>query len=332
MWFKKGLLVFVQALFILIAVEFILHIIRGDSSPLTLINPNPRPHDPDKQLGWVLKEGVYTQAINDTFWTATHLNRYGRTTKKHSSTDTTGKPIISIYGDSFTYGDCLDDSFTFPYLIQTKLSDFNVLNKGVGGYSLVQCYLSLKRDIALGVKPKVVILNTASFINMRNVAHPVWLSYLFSELQYQKVSQINLPYLESDGDSFKIKFISGNSIRRGLLLYRVSSVYKTLRDWVTTKQAPSFKNQSASSAYMIGKFHQLSKEYDFHLLVTYFTDDDGMNESLRVCKELNIDTVNLAVPLNGYYSIPNNSHPNSIANKLYAQKIVSALRQRKIVR
>ncbi len=68
------------------------------------------------------------------------------------------KMRILFIGDSFTWGEDVQDSETFPALLQNKLgNDFEVVNLGVHGYGLGQSLLRLETE---GVKynPDLVIL------------------------------------------------------------------------------------------------------------------------------------------------------------------------------
>ena len=79
--------------------------------------------------------------------------------------------IVASYGDSFTFGNEVEDGETF----QAFLSEFTgavVLNYGVPGYGTAQALLKLERHVAQGRHPDVVILGLTSTLRR------LWNSYV----------------------------------------------------------------------------------------------------------------------------------------------------------
>ncbi|MDB4909120.1 MAG: hypothetical protein JWO05_3904 [Gemmatimonadetes bacterium] len=105
---------------------------------------------PDPELGWVLKPNITTQ-----------LNWVGRTITIH--TDAAGHRVplraavqqqtyttdstIAIAGDSYVFGNEVNAEETFTWLIAARAHERTV-NLGVGGYSLSQECLALRRYLA----------------------------------------------------------------------------------------------------------------------------------------------------------------------------------------
>jgi hypothetical protein len=54
---------------------------------------------------------------------------------------------VMIVGDSITFGADADDRETWPYLLQQRAPELNVINLGVGGYGLDQMYITLVEEI-----------------------------------------------------------------------------------------------------------------------------------------------------------------------------------------
>ncbi|MFN8287476.1 MAG: hypothetical protein U0V74_12010 [Chitinophagales bacterium] len=63
----------------------------------------------------------------------------------HPFEDSINKPEVSIFGDSFTFGEEVGDKETIPYFIQKTIKE-NVENCGVPGYGLDQISLNLKQS------------------------------------------------------------------------------------------------------------------------------------------------------------------------------------------
>jgi lysophospholipase L1-like esterase len=67
------------------------------------------------------------------------------------------RPRVLFLGDSFTFGDFVDDEQTLPAQVQARLgSDVEVLNGGVGGTTIVDQRVFLEK--ALTVDPDVVVI------------------------------------------------------------------------------------------------------------------------------------------------------------------------------
>lgn len=54
---------------------------------------------------------------------------------------------ILIVGDSFTFGDGIDDTATWPYQLGLRDARFNVFNLAVSGYGVGQMYVTLREEI-----------------------------------------------------------------------------------------------------------------------------------------------------------------------------------------
>ncbi len=77
------------------------------------------------------------------------------------------KKEIWIFGDSVTYGWSVNDEETFPWLLQEKFPDYEVVNFGVQGYSTLNSLIQLREALQNGKKPKLVILSYASWVSRK---------------------------------------------------------------------------------------------------------------------------------------------------------------------
>ena len=91
-------------------------------------------------IGWSLikKEHSYVQKNGSSF----KLNKYGRRiTGEQSDFDL---PEILILGDSFAFGEEVNDKHSVPFLLNKKITDYNVINLAVPAYGHGQMLLGLK--------------------------------------------------------------------------------------------------------------------------------------------------------------------------------------------
>lgn len=105
-------------------------------------------------LGWTLKENlnkvnVYNGSVSS--------NSAGIRGKKEYSIEKTNKTRILTIGDSFTFGEGINDNKTFSTYLEKMYENSEVINMGVHGYGTDQQLLKLKIS-GLKYNPDIVIL------------------------------------------------------------------------------------------------------------------------------------------------------------------------------
>ncbi len=90
-------------------------------------------------LGWVLKAG-FRPAPDDSIRVTTNAQRF------RNATDFPVRPAdgfrrLAVLGDSFVFGEEVDDEHTLPSFLQARLANVEVLNMGVRGYGVGQMVL-----------------------------------------------------------------------------------------------------------------------------------------------------------------------------------------------
>lgn len=106
--------------------------------------------------GWVIKPDVSVTRRGATYTS----NAQGFRSLYDFENDPERYQVL-IVGDSFTFGDGINDEITWPHLLQQLDRDLNVLNMGGSGYGVDQMYITLSETISQ-YKPKLVI---AAFID-----------------------------------------------------------------------------------------------------------------------------------------------------------------------
>jgi hypothetical protein len=97
-------------------------------------------HTYDPELGWVPKSS------NQWGRSLTILREGIRSNGRGESWDGTDNPILAV-GDSYTFGDKVSDSETWPAQLE-KLSGRRVINGGVDGYGVDQIFLRTRRFLS----------------------------------------------------------------------------------------------------------------------------------------------------------------------------------------
>jgi hypothetical protein len=99
----------------------------------------PRKYEPE--LGYLFTNGRVRHGVNRSECTYTYGPDGARLMIAHS-----GEPCrIASYGDSFTHGDQVNDGETWQEQLAARIGE-PVRNFGVGGYSVYQAYLRLRRE------------------------------------------------------------------------------------------------------------------------------------------------------------------------------------------
>lgn len=134
------------------------------------------PFREDRKLGWSLKPGGYS-IVQDGRGEPVRIgiNQDGSRVTSEQNNSQIGivhEPQIILVGDSYMFGHGLHDEETLGWKLQERLSNFRVLNFGVGGYSTCQVLIQL-RSISSEILPGAkVIYGLSSFHAQRNSADP----------------------------------------------------------------------------------------------------------------------------------------------------------------
>ncbi|MEM9776326.1 MAG: hypothetical protein AAF902_17250 [Chloroflexota bacterium] len=124
--------------------------------------------DYHETLGWVSKPNLeaHSSDIDDTSL-STNSNRL-RMTYDVPYENTAGNQRILVLGDSFTFGENVNDDENYPYLLDQQLPDTTVINSGVHGYGHDQMLIYFQEE---GVKyePDIVMVGFLSTDVSRNV-------------------------------------------------------------------------------------------------------------------------------------------------------------------
>lgn len=119
-------------------------------SKIELINPEEEKIGftrPDKDLGYVPKE-QFKGRINNLGWrnSLVEIDDEGFRASEHVKPNIPGRIVCS--GDSYTFGDQVSNSETWPACLQENLS-VKVDNAGVSGYGTIQALLRIKQALKL---------------------------------------------------------------------------------------------------------------------------------------------------------------------------------------
>ena len=233
------------------------------------------------------------------------------------------KAEIWIFGCSFTYGWSLNDQETFPWLLQERFPQYEVVNFGANGYSTVQSLIKLREALAKGRVPKVAILEFASWHDERNLFSRNWQRIL---APYNKLGLVEYPYARLDHNG-KLIYYTGNVefnefpfMRYSALAAFIEQKYDNLKD--------HFSHILQVTQALVLEFANTAKQHNVPAVVAGVTGNRETYAMLSFVQENGFKAVNIAVDLkikeNTNY--PYDGHPSASANKQYADKLEAFLR------
>lgn len=121
----------------------------------------------DARRGWAVAPNLKNARVVSGKTLNTN-SRGVRGAVEHSYDRNAATPRVVVLGDSFTFGDELDDGETYPAQLQTRLPDAEILNLGVHGYGHDQMLIYLQ-DEGVKYRPDIVLLGFAAIDAYRNV-------------------------------------------------------------------------------------------------------------------------------------------------------------------
>ncbi len=114
--------------------------------------------------GWVLKSCLQNFTVKD--YSVSSDKNHFRSIESSAEEDS-AKVRILVLGDSFTFGECVNDSETYPAQLQQITEDCKVMNAGVHGWGNDQMLLRLRHEGQMH-NPQIVLIGCFNDNLLRN--------------------------------------------------------------------------------------------------------------------------------------------------------------------
>jgi hypothetical protein len=136
-----------------------------------IVVPGPALFSRDEDVGHALMPGMHMVTYGYSTNLATHLDKYRRLTRPYDMPPPApDAKSLWFFGDSYTYGGSISDNEAYPYRVQVKHPELNVVDYAWPGQSSIQTVLLLKKLLASGEKPpNVAFMGYASFHDGRTL-------------------------------------------------------------------------------------------------------------------------------------------------------------------
>ena len=232
------------------------------------------------------------------------------------------KEEIWILGCDFTHGWGLNDQETYPWLLQERFPEYEIVNFGVGGYGTIHSLIQFRE--ALEVKtPKLVVLAYASFHDKRNTFIRTRRKQIIITKKLGPVSQ---PYARLDGQG-RLQYLYADDEYREFPLMRYSALVHFIEELYNWYEVGWYRSHAVSEA-LVAEMAELAKKRGVQFMVAGINERPETFEMLDFAQSHGISNVNISVPLDVKENTlePIDGHPSPIANKNYADKLEAFLR------
>ena len=283
----------------------------------------------DSELGYKHLPGKFKVTLNGNYsFNATHLNNSLRITHPLNTYNlpSSTKPEIWIFGCSFTYGWSLNDNQTYPWLLQEKFPEYEIVNFGVNGYGTLHSFIQFKEALKHGNKPKIATIAYAGFHDRRNTLLRARSKQMAA---WNKLGMLFQPDARLQGDN-NFTYSMAKLEYREFPLMQVSALSHFLEVNYNQLEEGLYRSHEVSQA-IIREFYRLAEANNVKLVVA------GINAgSAKMLEEVNREeiatvdiSVDLKIPANN--NLPHDLHPSAIANQQYAQKLANFLQEAGLV-
>ncbi len=289
------------------------------------VNPGEKLNVRHPTLGYANIPGEFKVTLADGYnFKVTNLPNTLRITHPLS---TYGKPKpkgeIWIFGCSLTYGWSLNDQQTFPWLLQERFPEYEVVNFGVNGYSTVQSLIQLREALAAGRMPKAVLLNFASWHDERNIFSRNWQKIINS---LRSFGQLFYPYARID-QQCELHYYMGEVNFHPFPLMRSSALVTFLEQKYDKLQERYYQIGEVTRSLLL-EFAATAKREGIPVGIAGITHSPGTREMLSYVRSAGIKAVDISVDLNikENTNYPHDGHPGPSANKIYADRLETFLK------
>jgi len=287
---------------------------------------------PHKNLGYTLAPGKFKFTLNyldSLAFHPQHTENFTRATHADNLPDSLrNQATIVVFGASYTYGQGVEDSMTYPWLLQEKLENYNMVNYGVPGYGPIHALLILQGLAEKGEMPSLVILAYSYYHDNTNTLPRKSRESItrFSNMNNREfIEHSSAPYCTiNEEGNLVINHIRYDSFYSEWPLRQHSSVVNLLEIKYNEWELKQHESQRVSK-HIIERIKALCDEKKATFLVAGITGHEDTKAVLSHCEKQGIRTVNIALDLTENQQLrihPDDPHPNSLAHNHYARTLL----------
>jgi hypothetical protein len=285
---------------------------------------------PYDSIGYVFYAGEFNCLVNKTinFQVTQNDDLSRKTSKEKLSCD----KIIHFYGDSFIWGQSLNDDQTLAWQVQNVNDEICIKNYGVGAYSSVQSFLLFKENLGKDQIPQEVFLFYSGFLDDRNAFTSSWknlwqdlLADLKESGEFKLKAKVDFyfPMATIDNDSLIFKFLNEEQINNSFPLRRTlasANMIDILIENYTDKQ----KTPHRVSIELFKKFYSFSVLNNISFTLVLIDENSLNSADIAELKDFGMSIIDISFELNAaeHTFYPVDMHPNEEANRIWAEKLI----------
>jgi hypothetical protein len=277
---------------------------------------------PDATVGYLLKPGTITIALPGPFsFKMNHLSSGLRITHPANFKPEEPSKEIWIFGCSLTHGWSLNDEETYPWLLQEKFRNYEVVNFGVEAYSTIQSFLQFQQALEKRQKPVVAVLAYGSIHDSRNTLNRSWMKMRVPASPRYVPGSISLPYMKWRPHG-QPELLHKPLEYHGVPFLKYSALANLIDDTYNHSLEKTYHSHEISKT-LIEDFARLCKSNGVEFVVAGMLSDPATTEMLEYLNGKGIMTVDVAVDLNlpENTNLPYDDHPSALANQQYARRL-----------
>lgn len=258
--------------------------------------------------------------------TVTNLDSGLRITHPLDTYGANGKEEIWIFGCSFDYGWGLNDNQAFPWLLQERFPEYEVVSFAQCGYGTLQSLLQLRDAFETRGEPSIAVLTYALFHAARNTLLPRWRKGFF---YYNTLGPLQQPYARLGRDG-KLRIRMSSAEYKGWPFMRHSALIHSLEEKFDLLMEKHVIRSEEVTKALIKEFARECAERDVELVIARISFDPNTAEMIEFCKREGVPTLDISVDYimkREYNLLPHDNHPNDAAHRVYADRLEVCLRE-----
>ncbi len=281
-------------------------------------------YEPDSTLAWKNKPGTYTiqdhssntqQKIAFTFLPG------GR--RSTGAADLPNRRTLTIVGGSFTMGYGISDHETYPWKLQSRFPNIQIVNYGTSAYGTYQSLLTLEKIFSESPPPQIVLYGFIEHHEDRNVGTPAWLKTLarHSGGKYD----IGIPYvtINTNGNLTRHSFESYPRWPLRESLATVTFAQDLFLKWRNRNRAPQKRNVTEK---LLVEMNTLCQHNQAKLFVVLLSMGKNAKSHYKTFLQHNhINFLDCVYPMTPERRLSDDWHPNGTMNSLWANCIGEAM-------
>ncbi|HKS29308.1 MAG TPA: hypothetical protein VJS44_15875 [Pyrinomonadaceae bacterium] len=276
-------------------------------------------------LGYTNLPGQFKVTINGSYtFRATNLESTLRVTHPLDTyAAASERPEVWVFGDSVTYGWSVSDEESYVWLLQSALSDYEVVNFGVSGYGNVHSLIQLREALESKRPPKLAVLAYASWMDVRNTFIRGRRKALATS---KNLGPVNQPYARLSGEG-RLEIFMDTAEFKEFPLMRRSALMHALEEVYDRYEERNARSHEVTRA-IFKEIIELCRRRGIELVVAYVTHDAVTDALMEYCKSEGVKTADLFVDttVKENNNLPFDSHPSALAHRQYARKLEEYLR------